>query len=59
MLDLEHELLERYPDQASVVFSREDCLEVMAANVNTGNSALKALAAFAWESTMRSPSAME
>jgi len=46
LLGLERELLERYPDQASVVFSREDCLEVMAANVNKGNSAQKALATF-------------
>ncbi len=46
LLGLERELLERYPDQASVVFSREDCLEVMAANVNKGNAAQKALASF-------------
>ena len=44
--ELERELLERHPEQASVVFSREDCLEVMPANVNKGNSAREALAAF-------------
>lgn len=46
LLGLERILLERYPDQASIVFSREDCLEVMAANVNKGNSAKEALAGF-------------
>lgn len=46
LLNLERELLERYRTGASVVFSREDCLEVMAANVNKGNSAQEALAVF-------------
>ena len=46
LVGLERILLERYPDQASIVFSRDDCLEVMAANVNKGNSAKEALAAF-------------
>ena len=46
LVDLEHELLVRYADQATVVFSRDDCLEVMAANVNKGNSAREALAGF-------------
>ena len=46
LLGLERVLLERHPDQASIVFSREDCLEVMAANVNKGNSAKEALAVF-------------
>lgn len=46
LLGLERTLLERYPNQASIVFSRDDCLEVMAANVNKGNSAKEALAAF-------------
>jgi Cof subfamily protein (haloacid dehalogenase superfamily) len=44
LLDLERQLIERHPGQASVVFSRDDCLEVMAANVNKGNSAQQALA---------------
>lgn len=46
LLELERTLLERHPGQASVVFSRDDCLEVMASQVNKGNSAQKALAAF-------------
>ena len=46
LLGLERFLFERYPDEASIVFSRDDCLEVMAANVNKGNSAREALAGF-------------
>jgi Cof subfamily protein (haloacid dehalogenase superfamily) len=46
LLDLERELLERYRSEASVVFSRENCLEVMAANVNKGHSAQEALSVF-------------
>lgn len=46
LLDLERELQERHAAQASVVFSRDDCLEVMATNVNKGNSAQQALATF-------------
>lgn len=46
LLGLERELLERHPAQASVVFSRDDCLEVMASDVNKGNSAQQTLATF-------------
>ena len=46
LLGLERVLRERYAEQASIVFSREDCLEVMAARVNKGNSAQQALASF-------------
>lgn len=46
LLELERDLLERHPGESNVVFSRDDCLEVMAANVNKGNSAQEALAAF-------------
>jgi Cof subfamily protein (haloacid dehalogenase superfamily) len=44
LLELEQALTERYPGQASVVFSRPDCLEVMAPNVNKGNAIKETLA---------------
>jgi len=43
---LECELLERHGGRASVVFSCDDCLEVMASKVNKGNSVQKALAGY-------------
>lgn len=43
LLELEQSLLGRYPGMASVVFSRLDTLEVMAANVNKGNAVKKML----------------
>ena len=43
LLDVEAELLERYGKEASIVFSQDDCLEVMAANVNKGNAARETL----------------
>jgi len=44
LIDLEHELLERYPRETSIVFSTPECLEVMAENVNKGTAAREILA---------------
>jgi len=43
LVDLEKELLERFPRQANVVFSRLESLEVMAFDVNKGSAARETL----------------
>lgn len=44
--DLKREFATRYPQQASVVFSANDCLDVTTSNVNKGNAAHEMLALF-------------
>ena len=46
LLELERELQQRHAGRTSVVFSCDDCLEVMASKVNKGNSVEKALATY-------------